>query len=694
MLLTKQLLALRPNKSDWIFAIKTFCAGMLALYIALALDLAYPIWAIGTVFVIANPYTGMTASKSVFRVLGTALGALVSLVATPLLIHTPWLFTLFLAVWVGFCLYISLLDRTPRSYMFMLAGYTAVIISFTIINSIDTATVFDLAIGRFIEISLGVICSAIVMTTFSPMNIGPAVEHQVSQILKDTQGVFDKILVGNLTDNPNDQKQIVDYTSTLNHIARDISNLHVMAVHLSYERSKLKGMTKPLQEMLHQLSMLVANLVAMAERIKQLDQLGDDHHQQLKQIHTHINLFLKNQLEQSNQELNLLPTEFEQDFIDLNKTALAKHQIILASLKMDIRHFIQNTRAINLIWQRIQKGDYSLPESVTPLTTSYPNLHRDHGVAIRGGISAFLVVIIGTGAWILSGWKAGYMMAEMAAITACILTSMDNPVPALKMFIRANLYAIVVIFIYAFGIFPNVTEFWQLALVLSPFIIFCLLLYPHPPLTGIGLPLIMGAIMGLNFHNRYSIDPVTFIDSSLATVLGPIISIWIIRLVRSMSPDMTAQRILALHYRAIRKALYIPYGPQFRIHLRGMLDRIGVLNTKMVQSDTLKNNINLAIIESSAVIDLTRIQELMLKFQKDDHLLLSLEELTLQLDDFLRAKELNQNSEAFLEKIIEKIQSLHSETTSVEDTSVAQRLQISLNNIQNSLCHRNPMQSL
>ena len=48
MLLIKSLLAFRPNKMDWIFATKTFVAGILALYVALILDLAYPIWAIGT----------------------------------------------------------------------------------------------------------------------------------------------------------------------------------------------------------------------------------------------------------------------------------------------------------------------------------------------------------------------------------------------------------------------------------------------------------------------------------------------------------------------------------------------------------------------------------------------------------------------------------------------------------------------
>lgn len=83
------------------------------------------------------------------------------------------------------------------------------------------------------------------------------------------------------------------------------------------------------------------------------------------------------------QELNFLPSQFESDFATLVASAPSEQQLILNGLKMDIRHFIQNVRAVKLIWQRIQQGDDALPESMTPLTTTYPSLHRDHGVAVR-----------------------------------------------------------------------------------------------------------------------------------------------------------------------------------------------------------------------------------------------------------------------------------------------------------------------
>ncbi|RDJ47460.1 hypothetical protein AB719_23815, partial [Acinetobacter baumannii] len=95
-MLLKQILAFRPSKLDLIFAIKTFIAGMLALFVSFELDLINPMWSIGTVLIIANPYSGMVSSKCVYRLLGTVGGAIIALTITPHLINTPWIFTVVL----------------------------------------------------------------------------------------------------------------------------------------------------------------------------------------------------------------------------------------------------------------------------------------------------------------------------------------------------------------------------------------------------------------------------------------------------------------------------------------------------------------------------------------------------------------------------------------------------------------------
>src|ERR1041385_4036418 len=106
------------------FALKTFAAAMLAYTSALWLDMPRPFWAMTTVFITANPLSGATSSKAVYRILGTLIGAAGTVVLIPNLVNAPELQSFAIAVWVGIFVYLSLIDGTPRAYVFMLAGYT------------------------------------------------------------------------------------------------------------------------------------------------------------------------------------------------------------------------------------------------------------------------------------------------------------------------------------------------------------------------------------------------------------------------------------------------------------------------------------------------------------------------------------------------------------------------------------------
>lgn len=682
MLLHKQLLAFRPSKMDFIFAVKTFIAGMLALYVAFSLDLTYPMWAIGTVFIIANPYSGMVSSKAVYRLLGTAIGAIVAVLLTPKFIDTPLLFTCVLAAWVGFCLYISLLDRTPRSYVFMLAGYTTAMVVCNAVTNIDTVSVFDMALGRVLEISVAVVCTAIVFSTIMPLHLGPAIQQRVSKALNDTREIFKDILT-----NPQHDK---NYVHLLGIIARDVADIHTLAVHLTYEKGELKGMTKPIQELLHQFSLVISNLTAMSERIEQMDRYSTAYRTALVPLYEHVIAFLQSQKDIQEHELNLLPAEFDADFIHLKQQARPEQWIMLDSLKMDIRHLIQNVTIVKLLWQLIQKGERHIPDAIAPLTTTYPSLHRDHGMAVRSSIAAVIAIIVSFSIWIYSGWHAGYMMAQLTAVSVCILTALDNPVPALKLFIRGSIYASILVVLYVFGIMPEVKEFWQLALVLAPCLIYFVMLYPHPPLNGLALPTMVSFIMSLNLQNHYQTNAISLLDACFGSILGPTIAVVALYFIRAISPEESAARLLSAHYKAMREALYVPYGAGFRVHLRSMLDRVGVLNSKMVQSDELKQSMNLALIESSAVVDLVRLNELAERSQISASLKQELGILLDLLDDTFREQEKNLVLDENLQhQVLAQIQNIVTLAKSESETEIQQRVLVSMNNIQSSIFHLN-----
>ncbi|KAA8732738.1 FUSC family protein [Acinetobacter qingfengensis] len=685
MLLTKQLLAFRPDRTDLIFASKTFFAGMVALYIAFRLDLPYPMWAIGTVFILANPYSGMVSSKALYRLMGTFFGAAMALLMLPHLINTPWLFTLIIAAWVAFCLYISLLDRTPRSYMFMLAGYTCVMVVTNAINNMSsttsTYTMFDIALGRVLEISVAVIVTSVVFSSIFPLHIGTAIQKRLQKAFDETQSVFIRLF-----NEKQSSRSAADLISAIN---RDTNDIHGLAVHLSYEKGHLKGMTKPLQELLHQFSLVFVNLIAMSQRLTQLDELEPQIRQQLQPIIQNILVFLKQKPDITIPSIQVLPENFHEDFQILIEQTHSRHaQIVLESLKMDIRHFIQNIYTVKFIWELIQKGERKLPDFITPLTTHYPSLHRDHGVAVRGGLAAFFSVAIAFAIWIYSGWQYGYMMAQMAAVVACILTALDNPIPTLKVFMRGTLYATLIVFVYLFFILPDVKEFWQLAIVLAPVMIYSVCLIPHPPLTGLGLPISINVIMALNLQNHYQISPIPSIDAAIAGLIGPIIPVLALYYIRAMSPDITAQRLLSAHYRAMYETLDLPFGSQLKIHVRGMLDRLGLLSNKMVQDQQVKIQINEALIETSAAIDLTRLQEL--AQHQDIPFALHEEIQHLRQKLFQAFQQLEKNPihhHVDTQAIFQSLDRIRDLSFLLQNQDIQHRLWMSINNVRYSICH-------
>ena len=140
-----------PTASEALFSAKSFAAAMLALYVAHAHRPAAPVLGDDDrVRRVPRRSPGRSARRRLYRVGGTLLGSLATVLLVPSLANSPELLSLALALWVGGCLYISLLDRTPRSYVFMLAGYTAALIAFPAVG--DPGTIFDIALARVEEI--------------------------------------------------------------------------------------------------------------------------------------------------------------------------------------------------------------------------------------------------------------------------------------------------------------------------------------------------------------------------------------------------------------------------------------------------------------------------------------------------------------------------------------------------------------
>src|SRR5712671_1473709 len=155
-----------------IFAAKTTVSGLIALLIAFTFNLDQPQWALLTVFIVAQPQSGLVLAKSFYRIIGTLIGATVALLFVALFAQERVLFLGALALWIGLCAFGSQYARNFAAYSFVLSGYTVAIVG--IPGALNASNAFYIATGRVTEVCLGIIVAATVNHIILPTSMVPS----------------------------------------------------------------------------------------------------------------------------------------------------------------------------------------------------------------------------------------------------------------------------------------------------------------------------------------------------------------------------------------------------------------------------------------------------------------------------------------------------------------------------------------
>ena len=173
----------KTKGSKWAFIIKTPLAALLAMLIAMRLDLDQPRTAMITVFVVMQPQTGLILAKSLYRIAGTLAGIAASLVLVSLFSQEPELFVLGLALWIGLCTAGAAFYRNFKSYGFLLAGYTVALVGLP--AALHPDTFFFVATTRLSEIMLGLVCAGIFGDTIFPKRLSDIITRNVQSRYSD-----------------------------------------------------------------------------------------------------------------------------------------------------------------------------------------------------------------------------------------------------------------------------------------------------------------------------------------------------------------------------------------------------------------------------------------------------------------------------------------------------------------------------
>ena len=160
--LTERLRAATPAL---LFGLRLWASVCLSLYVAFALELSEPSWAATTAALVCQPVLGASLRKSMFRLIGTVVGAIAIVVLAAFVRQDRAAFLIGLAIWCAASAFVATLLRNFAAYAAALAGYTAAIIAIDTLGPVGSTRglAFMFALNRTIEICVGIVCAGVVL---------------------------------------------------------------------------------------------------------------------------------------------------------------------------------------------------------------------------------------------------------------------------------------------------------------------------------------------------------------------------------------------------------------------------------------------------------------------------------------------------------------------------------------------------
>lgn len=523
------------SKSALLFSGKTCLAAFLALYIALELNLDKPAWSLTTVYVASQLYSASTISKSVFRFLGTLLGGLFVLFIYPSTVQDPMLFSLCISLWVALCLYLSLHDRTPKSYVFMLAGYSAAIMGFPDVTA--PADITYTVISRIEEISVAILCSSLVHRLILPVTMSSLLEQSVSVWYQNTKKLCSELLTAMPKEKSPEREDI------LAQMANYPLNVETLITHCVYEGEAARRLIRLVSVQYQHLSYLLPTLTAIEARLSLLAErdvvfppavavvfqhflrwLGSDAHGAETQA-------IRQALIAAQQQLK---SDWESGELETEKSML------LAGLLERLLNFVRIAEAYQTVGDRVS----DLTPSARAKKSGRSHRHIDKGMLLLSCFTAFCATFITCLFWIGSGWVDGSTAPMMAAVLCSFFAAMDSPLAPMKIFLKGVVVAIGISMLYVTLLIPEATSFEAMILCLAPGLIALGLVIANPKTNLIGL-IVATQIPGLiGMSHDFKPNLLLIVNASLSTLTGIAAAVIVTAVIRNKRPAWTAKRAL------------------------------------------------------------------------------------------------------------------------------------------------------
>jgi uncharacterized membrane protein YccC len=502
----------------WVHIFKTVFAAILALLIAMRLDLPAPPTAMTTVFVLMQPQSGMVLAKSFYRFIATMLGLAVMLTITALFAQQPVLFLTATSVWVGICTTGAARNRNFRSYGFVLAGYTAALVGIPAGQHPDGA--FLSALTRAAEVTVGIICSGAVSALILPAYAGEQIRNTARRRFSSFVDYVSNVLHGKVdrsqaeTTHAAFVRDIVGFEAARSVAIFEQPEIRLRngrLVRLNHEFMSASTRFHALHQLMGRLRRNAGSLTVdvLNPYFEEVAEMVDDSAQSVlnaadasiaAQRFGAYKATLPDRIRASR---NRLRTDFEEPVLEFDTAAELLYRFV------DDLHAYTQTYA-SLALPRHERERWV--ENYVPKTNLL--------AALIGGFRAALVTLALSAFWIRTAWPSGGTLVLVAAAVCALASSSPNPKRmASQMAIGATLAGLAG-GIVTFHLYPKLDGFVLLAAGLAPFLMLGTYLSTRKSTAGIGVGYCIFFCFLAGPNNVILYDPTGYINNAIALTIS------------------------------------------------------------------------------------------------------------------------------------------------------------------------------
>ncbi|MBV8262075.1 MAG: FUSC family protein, partial [Paraburkholderia sp.] len=533
----------RTDGLVWIYIFKAIAAALLALGIAMKLDLPQPRTAMTTVFIVMQPQSGPVFAKSFYRICGTLVGLVVMLALIGLFAQQPELFIVSTVLWVGLCTAGAARNRNLRSYGFVLAGYTAALIGIPASQHPDTA--FMSAMTRVAEISIGILCSGFVSAVVFPQYTGALLRSSVRRRFSSFVDYVSAALAGRI-----DRSHI------------EASNARFVAdvVGLEAIRSTAVFESPDSRMRAGRLARLNNEFMTASTRFHAL-------HQLMNRLRADGCAATVVALEPYFREIAPLFAKAGEPVLTAADASHVSKQLddYCSTLPRRVRATrveLETQGDANLLdFDTATELLYRFVHEMTEYTATYASLavdahSREKWIAryvpktnsIAAGVAGVRAAVVMTllGAfWIATAWPSGTNLVLNAAATCALASSSPQPSRMATQMAIGTVLASVVGMVLTFGVFPHIDGFAMLCVALAPALAFGVFLTTRPKYAGCGVGYCIFLCFLAGPDNVVQYNPGSYMNDAIALVASMAVSALAFAVLLPPSTPWLRERLLA-----------------------------------------------------------------------------------------------------------------------------------------------------